>query len=122
MAAASAAINPQALDAIRALSPGQGEALLQRVVAAFLQDTPRQLTVLREAIAGGDPATIRKTAHSLKSSSANVGADALARLCKELEQIGRAGHTDGAARLQAPLEHAFQATRESLSTILAKGA
>jgi signal transduction histidine kinase/CheY-like chemotaxis protein len=119
---APAAINPMALDAIRALSPGQGEALLQRVVAAFLQDTPRQLTVLREAIAGGDPATIRKTAHSLKSSSANVGADALARLCKEMEQIGRAGHTDGAARLQAALEQAFQATRESLSTILAKGA
>jgi HPt (histidine-containing phosphotransfer) domain-containing protein len=111
-----------ALDAIRALSPGQGEALLQRVVAAFLQDTPRQLTVLREAVAGGDPATIRKTAHSLKSSSANVGADALARLCKEMEQIGRAGHTDGATRLQAALEQAFQATRESLSTILAKGA
>jgi len=117
-----AVINPLALEAIRALSTEQGELLLHRVLATFLQDTPRQIAALHEAVAKCDPATIRKTAHSLKSSSANVGADALARLFKDLEQIARAGHTDGAANLIAQLEREFQSVRQSLSLILPKGA
>ncbi|WP_028104044.1 response regulator [Pseudoduganella violaceinigra] len=117
-----AAINPLALDAIRALNPGQGEALLQRVLAAFLQDTPHQLAALREAIALCDASAVRKTAHSLKSSSANVGADQLARLCREMEQLGRTGQTAGAASLLAALEHEFQAARRTFDTILPQGA
>ncbi|WP_374580870.1 response regulator [Pseudoduganella sp.] len=121
-AAPAAALNPLALDAIRALSPDQGDALLQRVLDAFLQDTPRQLAALREAIAGNDAEAVRKTAHSQKSSAANIGADTLAKLFKDLEHIGRAGQTDGAAVLLAQLELEFQSVRQSLSTILAKGA
>jgi two-component system, sensor histidine kinase and response regulator len=117
-----AVINPFALDAIRALSAEQGELLLQRVLATFLQDTPRQLASLHEAVAESDPATIRKTAHSMKSSSANVGADALAKLFKDLEQMARAGHIDGASDLIAQLEREFQSVRQSLSLILPKGA
>jgi len=117
-----AAINPQALDAIRALSAGQGELLLQRVLAAFLQDTPRQLGALQQAAMQNDPATVGKIAHSLKSSSANVGADALARLFKELEQTARSGQSAGAPDLLAQLEREFQSVRHSLSLILPKGA
>ena len=122
LGAAQAAINPLALDAIRALNAGHGEALLARVISVFLQDTPHQLASLREAIEAGDTETIRKTAHSLKSSSANVGADALARLCKELEQLGRSGQTDGTASLHTALEREFQSAQGSLSAILPKGA
>jgi CheY-like chemotaxis protein len=121
-AVAPAVINPFALDAIRALSAEQGELLLQRVISTFLQDTPSQLAILHEAVAESDPATIRKTAHSLKSSSANVGADALARLFKDLEQMARAGLTDRAPDLIAQLEREFQSVRQSLSLILPKGA
>ena len=121
-ASPAAAINPLALDAIRALSTDQGELLLHRVLATFLQDTPRQLAALHEAVAENDPATIRKTAHSLKSSSANVGADMLAKLFKDLEQMARAGQTGGAAGQIAQLEREFQSVRHSLSLILPKGA
>jgi HPt (histidine-containing phosphotransfer) domain-containing protein len=117
-----AAINPLALDAILALGTGQGESLLRRVLAAFLQDTPRQLTMLHEAIAKRDANAIRKAAHSLKSSSANVGADALAKLFKDMEQMGRSGNTGNAAGLLAQLEREFQSVRQSLSLIMAKGA
>jgi len=120
--AARAAINPAALNAIRALSPGQGDALLRRVIEAFLQDAPRHLAALREAAAGSDTDAIRKAAHSLKSSSANVGAEGLAKLFRDLEQLARAEQTEGAADLLAQLEREFQSVRQTLSTILAKGA
>ncbi|MYN08780.1 hybrid sensor histidine kinase/response regulator [Pseudoduganella aquatica] len=121
-----AVINQQALDNIRALRPGQGGALLQRVLQAFLADTPRHLAALRSALhspaAASAPDTVRRTAHSLKSGSANVGADALAALCKELEQLASAGLPDGALPLLACMEREFDAVRLSLRAILEKEA
>jgi CheY-like chemotaxis protein len=120
LVAASSTLNLTALSHIRALSPDKGEALLARVIGAFLGDTPPHLEALRRAVAAPDPAAIRRTAHSLKSSSANVGADALALLCKELEQLGRAGLTDGASTLLAAMEKEFRSVRQSLGAILEK--
>ncbi|RZT11417.1 Signal transduction histidine kinase [Duganella sp. CF402] len=114
------AINHQALDNIRALSATNGDALLERVVHAFLHDTPAQLQALQRAIAAGDAEQVRKAAHSLKSSAANVGAEALAARSKELEQLGRNHTTAGAAPLLADMEHSFQAARQALGALLEK--
>ncbi|WP_343731426.1 response regulator [Duganella sp.] len=113
-------INRQALDNIRALSPANGDALLERVLQAFLRDTPQHLHTIQQAISAGDAGQLRKAAHSLKSSSANVGADALARHSKELEQLGRNNTTAGAAALLADMEHSFQAARQALGALLEK--
>ncbi|MRW94522.1 response regulator [Duganella sp. FT80W] len=111
-------IHLQALDNIRALNPANGDALLERVLHAFLNDTPGQLHTIRLAIASDNPGQLRKAAHSLKSSSANVGALALAQRCKEMEQLGRNQTTAGAAPLLAEMERSFQAARQALGTIL----
>lgn len=113
-------LNRQALENIRALSGTDGDALLERVILAFASETPRQLAAMREAIARTDAEALRKVAHSLKSGSANVGADGLAQLCKEMEKLGRAGSTEGAAPLLQEMQQAFLAVRESLSAILVK--
>jgi signal transduction histidine kinase/CheY-like chemotaxis protein len=113
-------INLQALDHIRALSPANGDALLERVLNAFLTDTPAHLHTIRQAIATGDAGQLRKSAHSLKSSAANVGADALARYSKELEQLGRNETTAGAAVLLADMDRSFQAARQALGAMLEK--
>ncbi|MBV7538959.1 response regulator [Duganella sp. sic0402] len=113
-------IQQQALEHIRALSPANGDALLERVLQAFLDDTPRHLHTIRQAIASEDAGQMRKAAHSLKSSSANVGAHALAQRCKELEQLGRNHTTAGAAALLADMERSFQAARQALGALLEK--
>ncbi|THC39875.1 response regulator [Massilia sp. Mn16-1_5] len=113
-------INAKALDNIRALSQQGGDALVQKVVAAYVGDTPQHLRTLREAVGGQDAATIRRVAHSLKSASANVGADTLARLCKDLEQMGRNASVAGAAPLLIDMEEEFQAVRASLNGLLEK--
>lgn len=46
---------------------------------------------------------LTKAAHRLKSSSAQLGALATAAHCKELEQLDRFTHLDGAARLLTQL-------------------
>ena len=113
-------INRHALDNIRALSSDRGDALVHKVVEAYVGDTPQQLQALRRAIAAFDANNLRKTAHSLKSSSANVGAETLARLCKEMETLGRTETTEGASGILTDMELEFQAVRNSLSAILEK--
>ncbi|USX17419.1 response regulator [Oxalobacteraceae bacterium OTU3CAMAD1] len=113
-------INRQALENIRALSASNGDALLERVLQAYLEDTPTHLRTIKSAIDSGSTVQIRKAAHSLKSSSANVGADALAQRCREMEQLGRNDTTAGAAALLDDMERSFQAVRQALGAILEK--
>ncbi|PWF54616.1 response regulator, partial [Massilia glaciei] len=114
------AVNRHALDNIRALSKERGGALVQKVINAYVDDTPLQLSTLRQAIARLDTGILRKAAHSLKSSSANVGADSLAQMCKDMEHLGRIDSTDGASAILTDMEHEFRAVRHSLCAILEK--
>ncbi|MBL8420966.1 MAG: response regulator, partial [Dechloromonas sp.] len=95
------AVNPRALDAIRQLPGANGALLVERVIRAYLADAPARLAEMRAASAAGDADALRKAAHSMKSSSANVGADGLATVCKALETIGRGATVDGAIPLLA---------------------
>jgi HPt (histidine-containing phosphotransfer) domain-containing protein len=52
------------------------------------------LETLRQALGEGDVEAIRKAAHTLKSSSANLGARKLASLSSQLEAAGRANSVD----------------------------
>ncbi|WP_296943831.1 response regulator [uncultured Massilia sp.] len=113
-------INHAALDKIRALSRERGAALVQKVVEAYVGDTPQQLRVLRNAIGDMDAGGVRRIAHTLKSASANVGADTLAAMCKEMEHLGRADTTEGADAILVDMEQEFQAVRHSLTALLEK--
>jgi two-component system, sensor histidine kinase and response regulator len=112
------AINQHALDNIRALSEDRGPSIVRKVVTAYVDDTPQHLQTLRRAISGGDSEKLRSAAHSLKSSSANVGAETLAQLCKQMETLGRTETTEGAATILSDMEQEFQAVRHSLTEIL----
>ena len=118
--ASRSVINQHALDNIRALSANGGEALVQRVIHAYVDDAPQHLRTLRDAIRALNTNTMRSAAHSLKSSSANVGADTLAQLCKEMEALGRSASTEGASGILIDMEQEFQVVRHSLSAIIEK--
>ncbi|MCP3870379.1 MAG: response regulator [Gammaproteobacteria bacterium] len=82
-------IDEKALDLIRALQrPGRPD-ILQKVVSLYLGNSPELLQSLKTAIENDEPADVRASAHSLKSSSANLGAKSLAVLFKSLEEMGR---------------------------------
>jgi len=71
--------------------------MLQKVATIYLDHSPTLLSALQQAVAQGDTSTIQQAAHSLKSSSGNIGALTLADLCKDLEMMGRTGYTTDAA-------------------------
>ena len=113
-------VHRAALENIRALSRDGGDALVQKVINAYMGDTPRHLNALRQAVNAREAEPLRRIAHGLKSASANIGAARLAALCRDLEQLGRSGAIDGAAALLADMEREFQSVRQSLHALLEK--
>jgi two-component system, sensor histidine kinase and response regulator len=85
-----ALLDAKALEEIRKLGGAQGEAFLQRVVGLYLTEAPKQVGTLEQAVKHADADALRRAAHSLKSTSATIGARDLAQLAKELEELGRA--------------------------------
>lgn len=77
-------VDPEALNKIAALRPGHSESLIAKVTHLFLKTLEDSLSELNDLSSKAED--MRKVAHTLKSSSANVGAYQLADLCKQLEQ------------------------------------
>jgi len=81
-----------------------------------MTDSPGLLNAMRESINSHDSQQVRMLAHRFKSGSANLGALALADLCKTLEDKGRAGDLQDAAVLLARIETEFKAVSIALQT------
>jgi signal transduction histidine kinase/DNA-binding NarL/FixJ family response regulator/HPt (histidine-containing phosphotransfer) domain-containing protein len=112
--AATTALDAAALENICALQRPGAPDLLTTVIQHYLALAPQLLQALREAIPRGDHLAIRHAAHSLKSSSANLGALTVATLCKELELMGQQQRLDAAAQALTALETAYEAARAAL--------
>ena len=65
--------------------------LLAEVSQLFIEDAPRQLQAIRDALNRQDAAALHRAAHTLKGSASNFGAARLVEEAYALEQIGRSG-------------------------------
>ena len=91
-----------------------GADFLVELIDVYLADTPNRLALLRQAIEGGDAETCVREAHTLKSSSANLGALELSASAKEMEAAGRAGRTATLADEIGRFESQFAAVKTAL--------
>ncbi len=82
-------LDEQALERLRELDPGDRNRLLERVLRAFEVSVLRLSPQLAEARQRDDMQGIRHVVHTLKSSSASIGALRLSRLCAEIEAAVR---------------------------------
>lgn len=64
---------------------GGDRADLVDLIASFADEAPRHLAAMTEAAQGGDGATVRRAAHTLKSNARDLGALAFAADCAALE-------------------------------------
>jgi signal transduction histidine kinase/DNA-binding response OmpR family regulator len=78
-----------AIDRIRAMEQRGAERLLERLVETYLASSARLFAEAEAALGRADSAALRQAAHTLKSSSANLGATELARRCAEIEKFAR---------------------------------
>jgi two-component system, sensor histidine kinase and response regulator len=105
---ADEAIDWAVLNGLREFQAEGEPDLIQELVALFKSETPSQIEAIRAAIATGDAERLRKAAHSLKGSSANLGVRLVSALGAELERTGRSGTVEGADAMLVQLEHEYE--------------
>lgn len=106
------------LQAIRELDPGAGDALLSEVLKTYVESSQELVARLLTGLRDNDAQEVCVTAHTLKSSSANVGAVQLAALCRDLEQRARTGGlADGVGDAER-VARCFQTTCEALAAAM----
>jgi HPt (histidine-containing phosphotransfer) domain-containing protein len=95
-------LDAPALERLRELDPTGQNKLLERVFRAFEQSIGRLMPQLDAARTGADWQAVRHVAHTLKSSSASIGAIKLSLLCADIETMVRQSQVEGlSARLDA---------------------
>jgi signal transduction histidine kinase/DNA-binding response OmpR family regulator/HPt (histidine-containing phosphotransfer) domain-containing protein len=84
----------------------------------FFEDTPQLLADMRRAIAAVDAPGLRLAAHSLKSNSADFGANTLRDICREVEELARATELAGTLDLVALAEVEYQQVKLAMEHIM----
>jgi HPt (histidine-containing phosphotransfer) domain-containing protein len=84
------------IDRLRSSIPGQ-PAILNELIALFLDDMPLRLNAIEAALLRSDAAALALEAHALRGGGANFGARRLDELCGELEETAARGALDNAA-------------------------
>jgi len=108
-------IDQSVLDVIRDMEDEDDPDMLAEIIGLYLDKSAELLRSLQAAIANKDAESMRVAAHTLKSSSANVGARVLADLCRELEEQGRSGTLDNADTKLSHLNEEYRRVDVALS-------
>ncbi|HSG90382.1 MAG TPA: Hpt domain-containing protein [Pseudomonadales bacterium] len=101
-------LREDAIRQLRELKDSQGS-LLDRVVDIYLEEAVELVGRIDGAVASADLEDLRLAAHTLASSSAQLGADAFSSTCRELERLAAAGDLDAAAPVAARCRDEFTA-------------
>jgi len=89
-------LNTRALDVIDALrTPG----LVDRMIGLYETRAPQLMASGDVAVSSDDTEALATAAHELKSSSANLGGERLAKVCKDCERAARTGDGESARAL-----------------------
>ena len=96
-------LDRRVLDELARVTTNGRPELLANVIDLYLVESPKLLLKLSQAAKAGDAPEIVRMAHSLKSSSANVGAMALSRYCEQAEKSARRADIEEARLVSAEI-------------------
>ena len=100
-------LNQKKLDQLRYWQGKPNPVLLEKVVRLYLEQMPKLISEMEQALQLGDLENVFSLVHTLKSSSATVGATNLVMLCKKIENCRQSGKLD-----LALIEEARQGSNE----------
>ncbi|MDH3337205.1 MAG: Hpt domain-containing protein, partial [Gammaproteobacteria bacterium] len=103
-----APLDREVLDGLSRLQQPGAPSILRRIVDLYLESSRELKNRLRDAVESANAASLREVAHTLKSSSANVGALGLADLCRRLEVMGREADLSDVSTVHARFEAEYE--------------
>jgi CheY-like chemotaxis protein/HPt (histidine-containing phosphotransfer) domain-containing protein len=87
--AAAAVLDRRVLARLQADLGDDTLAIVGELIDLFLTDAPQQIAAIRTALAADTADIVQRAAHTLKSTSASLGAQSLATQCDVLETLAR---------------------------------
>ena len=99
---------------------GLGTDFFKDLVGVYLKESGESIPALRTSLDGCDAVTLEKTAHTLKGSSGNLGAEALSKLCAELQAAARAKEWNRCTDLVCRVEQEYPSVSKDLRAEQAK--
>lgn len=109
--------------ALKEIGSLRGGTLIQKILTIYLDKTPEIITDLQEALSQASSEDVFQAAHSLKSTSATVGARSLSEISQAFETLGKHGLVREAIslfpKLQAEYEAVDAALRQKLEAVSA---
>jgi HPt (histidine-containing phosphotransfer) domain-containing protein len=109
-----AVLDMSVVDELRASVDGD-DVFIADLVRTYLEEAPTHLAAMEAAAAAGDIAAIVRPAHTLKSSSAAIGAMQLSSIAREIEFAGREDDAEGLAERVERARAAWSATVEAIN-------
>jgi HPt (histidine-containing phosphotransfer) domain-containing protein len=117
-AACGAVIDRTALDGMREIERSGKANMVKRLIDSYLTDAPKLIRAIKQAAEADNRPDLSRAAHTLKSSSANLGALGLSNLCGELELTARNANGD-TRQLVADVESLYCSVQTALAAELA---
>ncbi len=78
-------INEETISNLRAIDESCNQSLLKELVKLFKVETPKRIVEIRRAAEEKNYTDLNRAAHTLKSGSAYLGADMIAKISKDIE-------------------------------------
>jgi len=114
-------IDRSVLDRLRELQDEGDPDIVAEVGGLFIKHSPDKVNAIIQSVENGDAKGLHMAAHSLKSSSAYVGAMRLSALAKELELMGRSNSLEGAKDKTQRLKTEFMKVMTALEAEIKPG-
>jgi len=116
----SPVIDPQAIENLRSLNPGNNDVFLKELTIIFLEDTPQRIADLDQSLVAGDTARFTRAAHSIKGSSANMGAMLLRAAAEKLEHHSRQNGLKDVDTLVTAVREEFARAKVDLEKLIGR--
>jgi HPt (histidine-containing phosphotransfer) domain-containing protein len=113
-------LNLDKLNVWRQMDPEGGTGFLKKLIAIYLSSVPVFETQVENAITAADSSALIKAAHTFKSSAANIGADVLADICRQLEEYGDKNQVSKASQLLEKMKAESRRVTAALEELLEK--
>ncbi|MFL5814276.1 MAG: Hpt domain-containing protein [Bdellovibrionia bacterium] len=100
-------LDQDTLNSLRELVSADQPDFLKQILTLFQDTAPMKVRSIQTALGQSDYATIAREAHTLKSSSANIGALELSTVCQTLEKAARSSDATTVSQESAKLQPAL---------------
>jgi len=112
------ALDDTAIESLVALERRGNKGFFSRVLQSYMDETPRLLAELDRALRDNNAEAAKAAAHTLKSSSAQVGAERLSGLCEVMGNRLHRRECTSPGQLLERMEAEYEAVRDQMNLML----